>query len=149
MLHPKPRYTTQQSNGKHHYDVYVYYKTCNIDQKASISSFKECYYLHPNLPILYQSVTKNNWDSLYFHKKIHKKTLDLLKVTQNPPPPNSMLCQSWRSHARQWRLEMSCQFNTNIEYRGKGGHNFCHWLQVSNFYVFVQLQLGVAFGFRL
>ena len=28
---------------------------------------------------------KNNWDSLYFHKKVHKKTLELHKVTQNPP----------------------------------------------------------------
>ena len=33
------------------------------------------------------SSDKNNWDSLYFHKKIHKKTLGLLKVTQNPPSP--------------------------------------------------------------
>ena len=30
---------------------------------------------------------KNNWDSLYFHKKVPKKTLDLLKVTQNPSSP--------------------------------------------------------------
>ena len=30
---------------------------------------------------------KNNWDLLYFHKKVHKKTLYLLKVIQNPPPP--------------------------------------------------------------
>ena len=28
---------------------------------------------------------KNNRDSLYFHKKAHKKTLDLLKVIKNPP----------------------------------------------------------------
>ena len=28
---------------------------------------------------------KNNWNSLYFHKKVYKKTLDLHKVTQNPP----------------------------------------------------------------
>ena len=26
---------------------------------------------------------KNNRDSQYFHKKVYKKTLDLLKVTQN------------------------------------------------------------------
>ena len=30
---------------------------------------------------------KNNWHSLYFHKKVYKKTLDLLKVTQNSPYP--------------------------------------------------------------
>ena len=29
---------------------------------------------------------KNNWYSPYFHKNLHKKTLDLVKVTQNPPP---------------------------------------------------------------
>ena len=74
------------NKGKHQSNVSVYYKTCNIDRKASISSFKVCYHLHPNLPILLQSVTK----IIETHckkviKKVHKKTLELHKVTQNPP----------------------------------------------------------------
>ena len=35
---------------------------------------------------------KNNCDSLYSQKKVHKKTLDLLKVTQNPPFPLTQCC---------------------------------------------------------
>ena len=35
---------------------------------------------------------KNNRDSLYFQKKVHKKTLDLLKVTQNLPFPLTQCC---------------------------------------------------------
>ena len=46
-----------------------------------------CYSLHPNLPILWQSVTKIIETHYTFIKKVHKKTLDLLKITQNPPSP--------------------------------------------------------------
>ena len=35
---------------------------------------------------------RNNRDSLYFHKKVQKKTLDLLKVTQNPNFPLTQSC---------------------------------------------------------
>ena len=35
---------------------------------------------------------KNNGDSLYFSKKVHKKTLDLLRVTQKPPFSLTQCC---------------------------------------------------------
>ena len=96
----------------------MYYKTCNIDRKASISSFKVCYSLHPNLPILWQSVTKIIETRYTFIQKVHRKTSDLLKVTQNPPSSWLNVVPSVRSHVRQWRTEMNSQFATNIEWGG-------------------------------
>ena len=62
---------------------------------------------------------KNNWDSLYFHEIVYKKTLSLLKVTQNQSP-NSMSCWAWGSHAREWRPEMSRQISNQHWIRGEG-----------------------------
>ena len=67
-------------------------KKFNIDRKASFNSFKECYFLHPNLPILWQSVAKIIETHYIFIKIVHKKTLDLLKVTQNPLFPLTQCC---------------------------------------------------------
>ena len=41
----------------------------------------------PKFTTFTQIHDKNNWDSLYFYKKVHKKTFDLLKITQNSPSP--------------------------------------------------------------
>ena len=38
-----------------------------------------------------------------------KKMLDLLKDTHNSTPPGSMLCQVWKSYAKQWWPEMTKQ----------------------------------------
>ena len=65
---------------------------------------------HRNSKRSFQSTIsdKNNWESLYFYKKVHQKTLDLLKVTLNLPSPwlNAVLSN--------WRPKMSSQFVTNI-----------------------------------
>ena len=47
-----------------------------------------------NFFLLPVSVTKKGWESLYFYKKVHKKTIDLFKVTHNSPPPGSILFQA-------------------------------------------------------
>ena len=57
----------------------MHYKTSNTDRKVLLSS--------PKFNNFMTMSDKNNWDSLYFHKKVYKNTLDLLKVTQNPPSP--------------------------------------------------------------
>ena len=62
---------------------------------------------------------KNNWESLYFHKIVCKKTLNLLKVTQNQSP-DSMSCWAWGSHVRQWIPEMSRQICNQHWIRGEG-----------------------------
>ena len=47
-----------------------------------------------NFFLLPVSVTKKGWESLYFYKKVHKKTIDLFKVTHNSPPLGSILFQA-------------------------------------------------------
>ena len=54
----------------------------------------------PKFPNFVIITDKSNWDSLYFYKKVHKKTLDLLKVTQSPP-------SSWLKDAP--RLKKPCE----------------------------------------
>ena len=64
----------------------MYQQNCDIDKKlwhitASLyQKLKEHYLFHPNLPILWQSVT-NYWDTLYFRKS--QKIFDLFKDTQD------------------------------------------------------------------
>ena len=59
---------------------------------------------------------KNNCDSLYFHKKVHKKTLDLLKFTQNPPFPLTQCpqCQAAKTRNEQTNLQPTLN-------KGRGG----------------------------
>ena len=80
----------------------------NLVQKINIVNL--CWNLLPTIS------DKNNWDSLYFHKKVHKKTLDLLKVTQNPPFPLTQCCAKPEeampgSGDQKW----AGKFATNIE----------------------------------
>ena len=64
---------------------------------------------------------KSFWDSLYFHKTVYKKILDLLKVTQNPPSSLTQCCtKPGRSHARQWRPQMSRHICNQHWIRGEG-----------------------------
>ena len=74
---------------------------------------------------------KNNWDSLYFHKKVNKKTLGLVKVTQNPTFPLTQCCTKPEeampgSQDHKWVDKLA----TNIEEQERGcqSNNFFHWL---------------------
>ena len=63
-----------------------------------------------------QSVTKIIETHYIFIKKVHKKTLDLLKVTQNPPFPLTQCCAKPEealpgSEDHKW----AGKFATNIE----------------------------------
>ena len=78
----------------------------------------KCYSLHPNLPILWQSVTKIIETRYTFIKKVHKKILDLLKITQNSPSSWLNVVPSLRSHASQWRTEMNSNLQSTLN---KGG----------------------------
>ena len=63
---------------------------------------------------------KHYWDSLYFHTKILKKCLSNSKVPRISPPPDSMLCQVWKSCPRQWWPGMSNQTCNQNWTRGHG-----------------------------
>ena len=68
-----------------------------------------------------EGLKSNQWDSLYFHKKVHKKTLDLLKVTQFPFFPLNQCCvkpeEAMPGSEHQKRAE---KFANNIQW-GEGG----------------------------
>ena len=66
---------------------------------------------------------KNNSDSLYFHKKVHKKILELLKVTQNSPstwlnvvPSLKKPCSHAGSEEYKWAANLQPTLN-----KGRGG----------------------------
>ena len=65
--------------------------------------------LHPKSPISWQSVTKVIETHFIFMKKSKKKYWICWKVPRIPPHPGSILCQVWKSYARQWGKRMTKQ----------------------------------------
>ena len=63
---------------------------------------------------------KNYWDSLYFHEKVFKKCQTCSTIPRNPLPTGSMLCQAWKSYARQWWQGIAKQTCNQYWIRGQG-----------------------------
>ena len=95
-----------------------------------------CYSLHPNLSILWQTVTKIIETHYTFIKKSTKKTLDLLKITQNPPSPWLNVVSSLKKPCHAVKTRNVLPISKQRWLRGEG-------TRVS---LFLSLIVGFTFG---